>query len=538
MELQMYKKKYLFTGSFLLLLLIAGVLYKIQLNQTIAGSMISSKKIESMSRELETIGDSKISILCNDEMVPYDEESGIFYLPQVDSSHWMYEMKFSVLESEMKVYWCEDPYWNNLDDAIEKGHVFEFVAADHKNITMGKMVFTGLPMLKLEKLETLEEDYFYCKVTVLDPFHNNSDRYEITHCYGYYDLRGKTSRIFPKKGWNLDLVDETGVPFQMEMMGLRRDDDWKLNALYSDATKIKEAVCMDLWNEIAETTEAPYDAGSKLEFFELLVDGEYQGLYGMMEQIDFQQLSLDKEEDVLYKGYNWPEEGDRYVDSFTNRGNYCGQIIKPGNQEITEELWHPCIEYIYATNLDYEEDSVDTEVLYEYILTHMDLENVLNIDLYIQALYGSDNLYKNLYIAADRGADGGYQLWKLPWDLNYTFGEDFLLDEDDRTIYHYEWSEEIMEDFMITEMLLNSENQEFVEALNLKWKELREGILSTEHVAELAQMYRSRLNDSGALLRDKKKWPYSPHTDSLEEMLSFHENRLAFLDGHYGVTNE
>ena len=54
-ELQMYKKKYLFAGSFLLLLLIAGILYKIQLNQTIAGSMISSKQMEEMGRELEVI---------------------------------------------------------------------------------------------------------------------------------------------------------------------------------------------------------------------------------------------------------------------------------------------------------------------------------------------------------------------------------------------------------------------------------------------------------------------------------------------------
>ena len=166
---------------------------------------------------------------------------------------------------------------------------------------MGKMVFTGLPILNLEKLETLEEDYFYCKVTVMDPFHNNSGRYEITHCYGYYDLRGKTSRIFPKKGWNLDLVNEDGTSFHMEMMGLRKDDDWKLNALYSDETKVKEMVCMDLWNEIAEKTESPYDAGSDMEYFELVVDDEYQGLYGMMEQIDFKQLSLNRDEDVLYK---------------------------------------------------------------------------------------------------------------------------------------------------------------------------------------------------------------------------------------------
>ena len=366
------------------------------------------------------------------------------------------------------------------------------------------MVFTGLPILNLEKLETLEEDYFYCKVTVMDPFHNNSGRYEITHCYGYYDLRGKTSRIFPKKGWNLDLVNEDGTPFHMEMMGLRKDDDWKLNALYSDETKVKEMVCMDLWNEIAEKTESPYDAGSDMEFFELVVDDEYQGLYGMMEQIDFKQLSLNKDEDVLYKGYSWPEEDDRYVEDFTNRGHYSGQVIKPGNQPITSENWQPIVEYIKATNFDYAEESVDADVLYEYVQEHMDLENVLNIDLYIQALYASDNLYKNLYISADRKSNGDYTLWKLPWDLNYTFGEDFLLEEDDRTIYNLEWSQEIMPDFMITEILLKSGNQEFTKALNAKWQELSNGILSTQNVKKIAEEHRELLCKSGAILRDGK----------------------------------
>ena len=238
---------------------------------------------------------------------------------------------------------------------------------------------------------------------------------------------------------------------------------------------------------------------------------------------------------MLYKGYNWPEESQRFAESFINRGNYCGQIIKPGNQEITEELWKPVIDYIQSTNFDYEEESVDAAALYEYVLTHMDVENVINIDLFIQALYASDNLYKNLYIAADRDSTGNYRLWKLPWDFNYTFGEDFSLDEDDRTIFDYEWAEVIMEDFMITEILLNAGNQEFSEYLNKQWKTLREGVLSTDHVRNLAETYQSRLVNSGALLRDEKKWPNSPHNVSLDEMLDFHESRLAFLDGYYSM---
>ena len=158
---------------------------------------------------------------------------------------------------------------------------------------------------------------------------------------------------------------------------------------------------------------------------------------------------------------------------------------------------------------------------------------MMDIELYIQALYAADNLYKNLYIAADRKDNGEYTLWKVPWDLNYTFGEDFCSDEHDRTIYNYEWSEKIMSNYMITEIILNSGNQEFAELLNQKWQELRNGILSVENVKKIAEEYRMQLEASGVLCRDSEKWTKSPQTDSLNEMMEFHENRLRFLDEHY-----
>ena len=140
---------------------------------------------------------------------------------------------------------------------------------------------------------------------------------------------------------------------------------------------------------------------------------------------------------------------------------------------------------------------------------------------------------KKIYITADRKSNGDYTLWKLPWDLNYTFGEDFLLEEDDRTIYNLEWSQEIMPDFMITEILLKSGNQEFAKALNAKWQELSKGILSLENVKKLAEEHRELLCKSGAILRDAEKWLESPHSNSLNQMLEFHEKRMEFLNDYY-----
>ena len=129
----MNKKIYLFFASVLLILTIMVVFMGMQLQQTIAGSMISSKELENLKKELYLTEDSILRILCNGEEIPYDKANKTFYLPQVSSRQWLYEMKFSVSDSDMKVYWCEDPYWKRMDDAIAEGHAFEFVFMDQQS---------------------------------------------------------------------------------------------------------------------------------------------------------------------------------------------------------------------------------------------------------------------------------------------------------------------------------------------------------------------------------------------------------------------
>lgn len=529
----MKKKYYLLMGTLLVFFLAVTAFWKMQNSHTIAASVLPVNKTQKLEDGLIFSEELQYQLFCNQVEVPYDALTGTHYLPQTAKGSWMREDAFTLSEDDLKLYWYEDSYWDNIEEAIAEGHAFSFFVTDGTRAKKGSMVFTGLPMLKVDRLEQLAEDSFYCKVTIYDPFHNQQELYENESCYGILSLRGKTSQMFPKKGWNLDLIKENGIPYKTSLFGLREDDDWKLNALYPDASKVREQVAMKLWKELAAGTESPYDAGTNIEYFELMLENDYHGIYGAMEQLDYKQFSLDKSEDVIYKGYAWPREGNTDRNVLEGAADYCGHLIKAGDRPIRPELWQPLVEYVDAAGFATEDLSCDEDVLYEYVKQHMDMDNLLNSELLVQLLYAFDNKYKNLYVNADIRDDGDYTLWKVPWDLNYSFGDRYSTEGVALTAYKLEWSQELMPEFMITETLLQAGNQEFAQLLNQKWKTLRETTFSIENIQRIAEESLGALVDSGAYARDEARWPEGPHDCTIEPILEFHNCRLQFLDEHY-----
>ena len=529
----MKKKFYLMLGSILLFSAVLCIVLQWNHEKTIAASTIGMEQqaiFEELSDFPEDIG---ISLLFQGVEVPFDRQKQIYYLPWNTKVDCVNQTGFSLSVNQLELFWCEDSYWEDLEEAIAQGHEFTFYVSDGSMARKQKIVFTGLPMMKLDTIEVTDEETSFCKVTVYDPFHHENGVYELIGCNGYLRLRGKTSKSFPKKGFNLDLVKASGEAFKTNLFGLREDDDWKLNALYPDATKVREAVCMELWEELAAQTESVHDKGTNMEYFELFSDGDYRGIYGAMEQLDFKQFSLDQSEDVIYKGYAWPLEGNIDKATLHSAADYCGHWIKTGGQPISEELWRPFVEYADAANFMEQQEICDTEAFYEYVQAHMDMDNFLNLELYVQLLYAFDNKYKNLYIATDLQDNGDYTMFRIPWDLNYSFGDRYSVENTALTIYNKEWALEVMPHFMMSETLLAAGNEAFAQSLNEKWEELKKTVFATEHVRETAEYYLNQLTSSGAFERDRNRWPDGPHDTSLEEMLDFHDTRLNYLDQHY-----
>ncbi len=62
---------------------------------------------------------------------------------------------------------------------------------------------------------------------------------------------GPAAGSLRKKSFGIRLFDEKGNSQNKSFLGMRSDNKWILNALYSDTSKIREMMAVGLWNEIS-----------------------------------------------------------------------------------------------------------------------------------------------------------------------------------------------------------------------------------------------------------------------------------------------
>ena len=72
----------------------------------------------------------------------------------------------------------------------------------------------------------------------------------------------------------------------------RNDDEWLLNAMYSDSSKIRDKLSADIWSQIGAVQEEFPEAyfGTRMVYVEVFFNHEYWGLYALMEPVDSKQL--------------------------------------------------------------------------------------------------------------------------------------------------------------------------------------------------------------------------------------------------------
>ena len=87
--------------------------------------------------------------------------------------------------------------------------------------------------------------------------------------------RGNTSRRFPKKSYRLHIQNAQGDKHHLDIAGLRSDDDWILNPLYADTSKIRERLGYELWD--AFNSSGSRAAASRLVHVEVFLNGAYWG---------------------------------------------------------------------------------------------------------------------------------------------------------------------------------------------------------------------------------------------------------------------
>ena len=91
-------------------------------------------------------------------------------------------------------------------------------------------------------------------------------------------IRGNSSRYFDKKSYLLRFTDEKGGYEDHEVMGMDAHYEWALYGPYLDKTLIRNYMWYNIAGEMM-------DYAPNVRFCEVILNGEYQGLYVMVETI-------------------------------------------------------------------------------------------------------------------------------------------------------------------------------------------------------------------------------------------------------------
>jgi len=301
-------------------------------------------------------------------------------------------------------------------------------------------------------------------------------------------LRGNTSRRFPKKSYRIAVVDEEGGKKNLSIAGLRSDDDWILNPLYTDTSKIREALAYELWDVM--NSSGRNAASSRMAYAELYLNGEYWGLYGVQERIDRKQVDADRRSGILYKVSRLEKPTVQELLE-CERQDYCGGFELEFAGAGVSRPWDAAAAYMALLSGESHE-----------LPASVDVGNLIDYGLWAMFTQAHDCHFKNQFLNCVYDTSG-YTLYKIPWDLNNTFGDIWKNDSEETNHTLFSIGDFVYDGMF--EVLLSLNDPQIYGQIRSRWQQLRAAVLREEALLSRAHALYDPLYD--ALERDTQRWP-------------------------------
>lgn len=114
----------------------------------------------------------------------------------------------------------------------------------------------------------------------------NDTTYEYNNKVGI-EIRGFTSSGFPKKSYTVETRNPDSTNLNASLLGMPKENDWVFHGPYPDKSLMRNALMYNLGNTTGKWS-------SRTRFFELYINGNYNGVYTLAEKIknDKNRLNL------------------------------------------------------------------------------------------------------------------------------------------------------------------------------------------------------------------------------------------------------
>ena len=339
--------------------------------------------------------------------------------------------------------------------------------------------------------------------------------------------RGASSLKYEKKSFAIKLLDSDGENLDANVFGIRKENDWILDAMAIDRIRMRNRVCFDIWNEISKTPYKTYfdnRNGTLGQFVEVYLNGEYHGLYCMTDKIDRKLLGLKKAKEqsdgsvyvrgVLYKGEAWTDatgmSGYDTSESFDEE-SWNGWELQYPDDYPCYDAWKPLMNLIDLCN-------TRNAFFKLHYRQHFYYDNLVDYALFIMGLNIIDNNVKNTHFSCpDINVNETFLI--TPWDLDCSLGG----------LYegsHYEEYTKITEltsNYLYYQLYVyNVDN--FRGSMKERWQELLSGIMSPDNFNARLDAYAKRFKESGAWQREYDKWNNNPVPLDLDTELEYVKN--------------
>jgi hypothetical protein len=384
---------------------------------------------------------------------------------------------------------------------------------------------------------------------------NLSDPYNNYNGFVGIEIRGQSTQMYPKKNYDFETRDDAGSNLDVSLLGLPEENDWILYAPYSDKSMLRNAVSFSMGRNLDAYC-------SRTVFCELVLNGDYKGVYILMERIKKSEFRVDiatlKPDEVsgdnLTGGYIIKVDKLDIDFSYATDGWRSNPSpAYPNAMDITFQYYYPESDEIMPQQKTYIKDYVTTA---ENTLTstnftdpdlgykkYIDVPSFIDMMLLSEIAKEVDKYRYSTYFYKDKDSDGGKLFAGPAWDFNLGYGNvDYWSPGIDYTGWLYTlvennewgimfWWKRLMEDMYFRDMV------------KTRWISLRQEALSNNHIHTTIDSILTLTE--AAKDRNYERWPILGHyvwpnydwqnntyADEVEYFENFLFNRLQWMDNN------
>lgn len=127
---------------------------------------------------------------------------------------------------------------------------------------------------------------------ITDPFNNYNNKAEVK-------LRGSSTLFLPKKSYSVTTLNTFLQKIDVPLMNMPLEHDWVFRGIYQDKTLLRDDIAFSLYNKMGHYS-------SRSVFFELVINGNYRGVYQLEEKIkrDINRVNVSKLKNTDLSGDN------------------------------------------------------------------------------------------------------------------------------------------------------------------------------------------------------------------------------------------